>query len=186
MSCLKISIASFLFLFLEVPYVLRMFFWKDMLARKKREDNNIDELQKYKNKATKQKVILGFNKGLPIIRDRRSQADEWPTNHKTDAQKRGYRKKIILTRKKRILPIEEEENEEESTFKRDEIDDDFASLFVKPSPRIIRSNDHIVKKELVSDILLKDIVNVKKPIHEIELLRNKRNSSSNNIMEKYA
>lgn len=78
-----------------------MFFWKDMLARKKREVNASDEKilnKKITASSIKAKSIIPsllVVKGgeVPIIRGKRSQADEWPIAYKGDAMKKTYRKK---------------------------------------------------------------------------------------------
>lgn len=82
--------------FSEPPYLLRMFFWKDMLARKKRNiDNKVKE--SIVNKVVsfdKTKPILLVRGGeVPIIRSKRSQADEWPISYKGDAMKKSYNKR---------------------------------------------------------------------------------------------
>ena len=93
--------------------MLRLFFWKDMLARKKRENkldptrSEIAKLKIIKKQTTKTKILTPSSthensstlsgsakksgQQISIIRSKRSQADdEWPISYKGDSTKRSY------------------------------------------------------------------------------------------------
>eukprot|EP00111_Clytia_hemisphaerica_P017539 TCONS_00051925-protein len=110
---------------LEVPgkensqYKLRLFFWKDMLARRKRDEKPTTKSQikfnVYKRKLN-QNTNTNIKDSVSIIRSKRSQADDhWPITYKGDSQKKTYKQSapngVTLKRKKRLtLDREEDKN----------------------------------------------------------------------------
>ena len=181
-----------------------MFFWKDMLARKKREDH--DDLHREKAKKAIRfssalpvrerrseedqtnsvelanlKVVNDLNLApetrpkpqIKIIREARSQADQWSTKYKRDVDKmmRRYDNNSLLKRTKRVVPRKELQD---LITDKIEDNDDFSTLFQEKQATRTRRN--VVKKALFSD----DNPNVKRDINnfsneiEKELHRNKR------------
>ncbi|XP_065656501.1 uncharacterized protein LOC101240296 isoform X6 [Hydra vulgaris] len=163
----------------KVPYVLRMFFWRDMLARKKREDLD-DHREKVKktikfssalpvrerrSENDKIKLFDDQNLNTPInapvkpkikvIREARSQADQWSTKYKRDVDKSKrdinkirahHENSLLLKRTKRVVP-----RKELQLMQNDKLEDkdDFSTLF--QDKQAIRTRRHVVKKELISD-----------------------------------
>ena len=108
--------------FSDSQYMLRLFFWKDMLARRKRDDkptNSQIKFNIYKRKLSTNTLSSNSNANkkntVSIIRSKRSQADDhWPISYKGDSQKKTYKQSVpegTLKRKKRLtLESEEDKN----------------------------------------------------------------------------
>jgi len=175
-----------------------------MLARKKREDIDVKSKQVHRknkiiqfndivspNSSLNNTTTLQLHKNISLaenntivsrVREKRHQADNWPTMFKKDNEKVSYKMRrptTLLDRKKRI--ISENEIEENRLLSINKIDKDFENI-ISSSPTIkkkrkIRSIDkrQTVKKELVSDIMFESFIYGKrKIIPEKELSRNKR------------
>lgn len=113
-----------------------MFFWKDMLARRKRADRGEDRKEGEEEQAGKPRrsidEVLDTTNEMTVNRERRSQADTWPTAYKKDSQKKTHNNNDLtpnlLKRVKRVLPDVDEDPDTSKTF-HNTLDDDFASLF---------------------------------------------------------
>jgi len=132
-----------------------MFFWKDMLARRKR-DNKLDptliQIAKFKSRLpnnNKRQIIAteqrrpttksaDKNDRLSVIRSKRSQADDrWPISYKGDSQKKSYNKKDSLSALKRRKRVTFDTAEGENS--------DFEKLFDKLD---VKSSDKKEKRDL--------------------------------------
>ena len=120
-----------------------MFFWKDMLARRKRESKLEPSENKYKR--TKIQVdrprplssVVTKKKEITINRKKRSQADDhWPIAYKGDAQKKSYKDKSrYLKRRKRIVSDDDTDDKNENNNM------DFSLLFSKIDTKSIKKDD---------------------------------------------
>ena len=162
-----------------------MFFWKDMLARKKRDDK-FDNRNKTKHDKS---IVFGSESQpkLSRVREKRQQADEWPINYIKDDQKLSYKKQKrtkYLKRIKRI--IAENEIEENRSINSTTLQDkDYERIYMRKKLKRKRAvkEKRSVKKELPSEEFpsFLSVNEHREVIQEQELKRSKRGDTASEL-----